>query len=640
MKHFTIGLLVLALAAVSGCTRAHHREKADKETYRLIARKAAEVPGMTPDFDIEQNQTPPLEGLPQSSSDLDFLGEAGASEQGAQVISFEKALHLAVTHSRQYQNQKELLYLQALGLTLEKHAFDPIFAGQITGAYERTTTDITKLPNSARLAQAIPGWMGSAATMSNSALGTAAGITGLASLLPAGVVPAPIAGGLQTFGSLAGSPSQLLQSYSNVVNQAFTVAGVNQPRQEIMDERDLRGTTTLAASILLKGGTEIAASITSDFLRYLTGDPRITTTSVLTGSITQPLLRGRGSKVVAEALTQSERNLLYQLRTFTRFRKTFVVDVTNAYYRVLQARDTARNNYLGYRAFLTSLERDRYLAEEGRITQSDLGRSEQATLDAEDRWFNAVRDYKERLDDFKILLGLSTDAHVVLDDVELEILKEESIQPSPTRSPEDAVKVALAARLDLYTVRDQKDDAIRREGVAANALKPDLDLIVEGRVDSEPGMDMFNQLDWRRARWSAGFGLDLPLDRKQERNNYRASLIDVERAYRELELATDNVKLDVRNAWRDLEQAERTYKIRGIGVEVNERRVEEQDLLAEYGRATALNQIDAQNDLVNSQNALTAALVNHTIARLSLWRDMGILFIKEDGQWQEVTDDG
>jgi hypothetical protein len=29
--------------------------------------------------------------------------------------------------------------------------------------------------------------------------------------------------------------------------------------------------------------------------------------------------------------------------------------------------------------------------------------------------------------------------------------------------------------------------------------------------------------------------------------------------------------------------------------------------------------------------------VTHTIARLQFWNNLGILFIKEDGQWQEVN---
>lgn len=51
-----------------------------------------------------------------------------------------------------------------------------------------------------------------------------------------------------------------------------------------------------------------------------------------------------------------------------------------------------------------------------------------------------------------------------------------------------------------------------------------------------------------------------------------------------------------------------------------------------------LNQVDAQQDLTRAQNDLTAALVAHNIARLEFWRDMGILYIKDDGQWEEVND--
>jgi hypothetical protein len=35
---------------------------------------------------------------------------------------------------------------------------------------------------------------------------------------------------------------------------------------------------------------------------------------------------------------------------------------------------------------------------------------------------------------------------------------------------------------------------------------------------------------------------------------------------------------------------------------------------------------------------LTSALISHTIARLEFWRDMGILYIKENGNWEEVKE--
>jgi hypothetical protein len=33
----------------------------------------------------------------------------------------------------------------------------------------------------------------------------------------------------------------------------------------------------------------------------------------------------------------------------------------------------------------------------------------------------------------------------------------------------------------------------------------------------------------------------------------------------------------------------------------------------------------------------TAAVVNHTLARLRYWRDMGLLFIRDDGTWYEAA---
>ena len=69
-----------------------------------------------------------------------------------------------------------------------------------------------------------------------------------------------------------------------------------------------------------------------------------------------------------------------------------------------------------------------------------------------------------------------------------------------------------------------------------------------------------------------------------------------------------------------------------------ERRVEEQELRAELGKVTGRELVDAQSALVSSRNSRTTALVDHTISRLQFWNNLGILFIKENGQWQEVND--
>ena len=116
------------------------------------------------------------------------------------------------------------------------------------------------------------------------------------------------------------------------------------------------------------------------------------------------------------------------------------------------------------------------------------------------------------------------------------------------------------------------------------------------------------------------------------------SLSTQERSVRAFTLAQDSIKLDVRSGWRNLEQAKLAYEIALNSVELNKRRVREQEVLSEVGRGTTIDLVDAQNDLTSAQNDLTNSLIGHTIARLEFWRDMGILYIKENGSWEEAQE--
>ena len=73
-----------------------------------------------------------------------------------------------------------------------------------------------------------------------------------------------------------------------------------------------------------------------------------------------------------------------------------------------------------------------------RLAQADLGRLEQQELSAESAWISALRIYKQALDNFKIQLGLSTDATIVLADTDLDQLK----ILHPEISVDDSIKVA------------------------------------------------------------------------------------------------------------------------------------------------------------------------------------------------------
>lgn len=503
---------------------------------------------MEPHFTIEQTNQISFEGLPESTGTNDFLGEAAQSEIGAKVLSLDKALEIAVKHSRTYQNSKEQLYLSALSLSLARHQFTPIFSGGGNGSY-----DVNTFP---------------------------------------------------------------------IQNDKFS------------ELRSVNASGDFAVDWLIRDIGRITAAFTTDFLRYVSGNPQSIISSQLGATFTRPLLRDSGFKTEIENLTQAERDLLYALRDFVRFRKDFSVGVAAAYYGVLGNRDTAQNSFLNFQSSRKAGDRTRDLAAEGRTTQTDLGRIEQQELSAESTWVNAVRSYQRSLDDFKIQLGIPVDSRVVLDDKELQQLKIHH----PKINVDDAIRIALAARLDYQNARDEQQDSVRKVALAADRFKPQLDVVAGGRINSPVRDHGFTLPEVSNYSWDVGASLDLPLERKAERNGYRAALITQERARRNAELQRDQIELQIRDSWRTLEQAKRNYEINEIGVKLAERRVEEQELLAEYGRAKALDQVDAQNALLSSKVQLTQALVAHTIARLQFWDNMGILYIKEDGQWQEMEE--
>jgi outer membrane protein TolC len=389
----------------------------------------------------------------------------------------------------------------------------------------------------------------------------------------------------------------------------------------------------LSAHALLRTGGTITASFTSDFLRFVGGDPRVVANSALAANLSQPLLQGAGYTVAIENLTQAERNMLYAFRSFARYRKDFTVEIASMYYNVLQNRDAVRNNFRGLEGYRQNVARERAYFEVDRKSQASLDQLKQAELQTESDWISSIRTYRQSLDKFKLFIGLHAEDKVILDERELENLK----IMHPNLTIDEAVNVSMVNRLDLDTQRDQLADAQRHIKVAKNALLPGLNLKADVAVQRQSNK-VLPEPDWQRYGWSVGLGLDLPLNRISERNNYRTSLISADRAQRDFTVAVDNIKLQIADDWRNLDQAKRTYEIRELGVQIASRRVEEQRLRQELGSGTSRDLVDAENDLISSKNQRTAALVSHFIARLGFYRDMGVLWIQDNGLWMENSD--
>jgi len=383
---------------------------------------------------------------------------------------------------------------------------------------------------------------------------------------------------------------------------------------------------------LFGDGIEVGTTLAVDWVRFLTGDPRTTLGSVLTASATAPLLGAGTGKQKQETLIQTERQVLYDIRSFNRFRQSFVVDTVNSYYGVLQNKDSVTNAENNYKRVLESKDRLEMEAQAGRKTRMDVDEAQQNVLRAQDTLVRAQQDYERALDNFKIRLALPTDANIVLDQNELKALADIGVGV-PGFTLDASVETALLRRLDLANSQDKIDDALRKVTLAADGLGPQLNVSAGVGYSSSPDNTQLERIQFNQGSYNLGFDADLPLDRKLQRNNYRRSLIDLQRQQRQYEGDVDTIKLQVREAYRLLIETADRYRIQKNSLDLARQRVESNELLLNAGRVTVRILLESQDALVQAENAVTAALVDHLDAKLSFYRDVGILQVKPDGMW-------
>ncbi len=413
--------------------------------------------------------------------------------------------------------------------------------------------------------------------------------------------------------------------FSGILNAAWSSS-------EPSEDRSVTGNSTFSVNQLLWTGGDMSLTLATNFMRFLSGAPRETASSLLSFAATQHLWRGAGVSIAMENLTQAERSMVYAIRSFVRYERQFDVSIASSYYDVLHQRDTVANQLLNMNALTDARKRAQMMAEAGRMADFEVASAQQDELTAKDYWISTTQAYERKLDAFKIQLGLSIDTPLELDPSELSMLGAQEL-PKVNHTQQEATDLALRCRLDLATSGDSVVDAERKVKVARDNLNPSVDLVLNAAIGTQAPDKAFS---FTKENSSYGYGVNvqLPLNQMQQRNAYRASLITLDQQKRARDLTRDQVRLDISNDWRNLDQARQSYEIQKLSVQLAERRVDNTQMLVEAQRATMRDLLDATSSLLASRNNLTSALVSYTITLLQLWRDMEALEFK-DGQFIE-----
>ena len=360
-----------------------------------------------------------------------------------------------------------------------------------------------------------------------------------------------------------------------------------------------------------------------------------------TGDMTMsiPLLRGAGRDIVREPLTQAERNLVYAIWTFERYRQTFALLIAKAYFNVLKNLQNHRNSGDNVKRLEQNFSRAEMMFKAGRMDRIQMDQAKTDLLNARQTMITTMQSYLDALDNFKISLGLPPETPIELQDEELRALEkrmerlaaetEDALAEYPMESV--ALADAVLRRRDLAVTRGEAEDAERQVKIKADALLADI--TVEGGATYDASRKRKGNVN-DSTETRAQVKLSMPWDRRRERNQYRQALVTRDQAARSYTESEDSVKNEVRSGYRDLVASRALYGNKVEAYRTACMRVEANDLFMQSGRSSMRDILEAESALLSARNALCSAVIDWWTSDLELRCATGSLEIRRDGTWR------
>lgn len=430
---------------------------------------------------------------------------------------------------------------------------------------------------------------------------------------------------------------------------------------------------TFGISRKFRNGVRVTGSIMANLAGMLTGDTRTAWGSSADLSISIPLLRGSGELVNTESLTQAQRSFVYAVRDFEQYKRSFICQIEASYLALVLAKRQQQNQDEAFRRVIRSTRRSYRMAEASRMSQSQFEQAHQSELSSKASWIASCQSYESTKDSFKMTLGLPPDARIEpresdLHELEKYVARYADLQSGPYDMGEDdeegrivlaapdsvdagdlksrtdvAIDIAFSNRLDFVSRRDEVEDAQRKLLVAEDRLRAEVTLGASagnvadsvGPYSRRNGTD-HGRLHPRETSVNPILTIDLPIERRSERNAYRNALIAVEDAVRAYQAAEDELKSTIRGDMRQMSQTKDNLRIQYMAMNLAERRVRNQEILLQAGRADMTVMLEAQDSLVQAKNSLYSAMISYKNQELALQRDLGLLEVSVDGTWKEA----
>ena len=337
--------------------------------------------------------------------------------------------------------------------------------------------------------------------------------------------------------------------------------------------------------------------------------------------LSQPLLRDAGPNATYFNLTNAERAVVGQERSFELARQRLAVLVASSFYSVVAQRQL-------FEVAEQSLERTESLLKAsdarlkvGMASKLDVFRAELQAAQAREGMIRSRASLETALEQFRGILALPPDNLVEPEAVSLAAPEGRDVEPV-----EVLVGRALDSRLELKEARDRVEDARRAASLARQDMLP--------RVDVNLGVtrlgfgQSFGDL-WGLSDRQVEFFLSAsyPIRQSSQKANRAVSELQVRSRERGVEQLELEIEREVHQAVRELDRIRQSVEVQEQAVDVAAQQRRLAVLRYQRGLASNFDVIDAESNFVVARSSLVGLLTSYAVARLELQRVTGTLAV-------------
>lgn len=282
--------------------------------------------------------------------------------------------------------------------------------------------------------------------------------------------------------SLTGNEFEFQTQWNGGTGTQYTATGKDLGNNKLLQVSD-----RLGFNRNLAGGGQLATNVLNSFF-WDFGNNSLGSNGLLVTTFTQPVLRGAFRHVRLENLTQAERNLLYQVRTFARFRRQMYADVSAGYLSLLTQKQSIRNAQSNIESLKTNLVEHQEMQNLKMVSQIQVDQIFQEYQNGRLTLLAAEQDLIAAQDDFKFQLGLPPYVPFEIDErllqpfelvsPELESLNQEVEQlyfSLHKYTPTESMPFEFATQQQLYDSFEQYQQLYKRVAKALPAIKDEYD---------------------------------------------------------------------------------------------------------------------------------------------------------------------